>query len=228
MQRLKLVVLAAMAVLSLSALVSASASAVTPAAILPETGAITTTGSGGSGTLTALAGTKISCATSTSEGSFAAGAKLGPFTIDFKTCKEPATGAVCTGLGEASGIILVTGEAHLVVNAETPALGAGLLFLVNLVHFSCSIVLTEVKGEVLCKLTPVGTSTTSYTVTCGETTAGSGDPSETKYWNEAGTEVNMNLTTGGLLTSVSHGTFKGSAENTSSSLVSSAAVTIDA
>jgi hypothetical protein len=229
MQRLKLLVLAAMAVLSLSALVAASASAVTPAAILPETEAVTFTGTSGPGTLTALGGVlKVECASDTSKGSLAAGAKLGPFEIDFKTCKDALSGSVCTGLGEASGIILVSGEAHLVVDVDSPALGAGMLFLVNLVHFTCGIVLTEVKGEVLCLIKPVATKGTHFEIVCEETAAGSGDPKETKYWNEAGTEVNINITTAGLLTSPSHAAFKGSAENTTALILTNKEITIDA
>jgi hypothetical protein len=227
MQRLKLVVLAAMAVLSLSALVSASASAITPASFLPEE-AFTWTGTSGSHTLSTLAGTKLECASDTSQGSFAAGAKLGPFTIDLKSCKEPATGAVCTGLGEASGVVLVTGEVHLVVDVESPALGAGLLFLVNLTHYSCSIVLVELKGELLCLIKPVATKGTHFEIVCSESAAGSGDPAETKYWNEAGNEVNINLTTGGLLESVSHGAFKGMAVNTTALILVTKEITIDA
>jgi hypothetical protein len=228
MQRLKLVVLAAMAVLSLSALVSASASAVTPATILPTTAAVTFTGESGSGTLSTLAGKKVECASDTSEGSFAAGAKLGPFTIDFKTCKDPATGVQCTGLGEAAGVILVSGEAHLVVDTESPELGAGILFLVNLTHFTCVLVLVEVHGEVLCLIKPVNSKTKHFEIVCEETAPGSGDPKETQYWNEAGTEVNINTTTGGLLTAFSHGTPEMSAEKTTALILTSSEITIDA
>jgi len=227
MQRFKLVILSAMAVFSLSAAVSATASAVTPASFLPED-AFTYTGTGGSGTHTLLAGSKLECASHTSSGSFAAGAKLGPFTIDFKGCKDPTTGATCTGLGEASGVILVTGEAHLVVDVESPALGAGLLFLISTVHYSCSIILVELKGEVLCLIKPVATKTAHFEIVCEETAAGSGDPKETKYWNEAGSEVNINLTTGGLLDSVSHMAFKGEALNTTLLILASKELTIDA
>ena len=226
MQRLKLVVLAGMAVLSLSALASASTSAVTPATILPEEEVKLTGKQVGAWVLTALGGAKIECKTQTSEGSFAAKAKLGPITTKLGECKEASTGATCTGLGEASGTILMSGEAHLVVDNE-PILGGGLLFLVNLTHFACSIVLTELKGEVLCLIKPANTKTTHFEGGCTETAAGSGDPKEVTYWNEVGEEVTINKETAGLLMAISHAAFKGAAEALTAELTASKEVTID-
>jgi hypothetical protein len=228
MQRLKLIVLAVMAALSLGALLAGAASGVIPATLLPETEEVKGTGTSGPGTLTVLGGTTIVCSSATAEGSVAAGAKLGPFTQDIKGCKEQATGATCTGLGEAAGVILVSGEAHGVVDVETPALGAGDLLLVTLVHFTCSIVLVEVKGEELCLVKPVATKTTHFEGICEETAVGSGDPKETKYWNEKGEEVNISLSTGGLLVSISHGAFKGAARSAAALGLTNKEVTIDA
>jgi hypothetical protein len=79
---------------------------------------------------------------------------LGPFHIDFKECTGPL-GIVCTGLGEAAGVILVLGTWHLVFDREVGHAFAGLtvgtLFLVNTVHFSCgAFILIVTEGEVLC------------------------------------------------------------------------------
>jgi len=213
-----------MAVLSLSALISATASAVEPAQVLPTTEEVKFTGANKPGTLSALGGTQVACASGTTESSLAAGAKLGPFHIDFKECKEPSTGAKCTGLGEATGVILVLGEAHLVVDTQSPSLGAGLLFLVNTVHFSCSIILIEVSGQVLCLIKPANTKASKFEVVCEETVVGSGDPKETTYWNESGVET----TVGSLLTSVNHGAGKVSAENTTAEVTANKEITIDA
>jgi hypothetical protein len=81
---------------------------------------------------------------------------LGPFHIDFKNCTLSTTGGKCTGLGEATtGTILVLGTWHLVFDREVGHAFTGLttatLFLANLVHFSCGVlILIETKGEVLC------------------------------------------------------------------------------
>jgi hypothetical protein len=233
MQHPKLVVVAAMAVISMSAVMVASAAAITPAAILQSLPNETVTVTGkqtSAGVLTVLGNTaKIECKTETLEGSFAAGATLGPVKIDFGECKEVFTATTCTGLGETLGTILVSGEAHLVVDVESPFLGAGLLFLVNLTHFTCgAVILMEVKSEVLCLIKPTATKTTKFEVVCEETAASSGDPKEIKYWDSSGTEQIINHQLGGLLTSVNHAAFKGSAERTTAELTSSKEITIDA
>ncbi len=61
----------------------------------------------------------------------------------------------CTGLGEATGVILVLGEWHLVwdrLKGGSFALTqSAILLLNNAVHYSCSIILVEVlAGETLC------------------------------------------------------------------------------
>jgi hypothetical protein len=94
----------------------------------------------------------------------------------------------------------------------SPELGLGILFLLEHVHYTCEktligTVLLLVKGEVLCLLTPINTKTTKITVTCqGE----KGDPKETVYWNEEGTEVKMG--TEALLGSENEGAFAMSAQ----------------
>jgi len=224
MQRLTLPGLTLTVALSLGALMSAAASAVVPAQMLPTTEEVTFKGTSGGGTLTTLGGTTIACESATGEGSVAAGAKLGPFHQDLKGCKS--AGITCTGLAEASGVILVLGETHLVVDTESPALGAGLLLLANPVHLSCSIILIEVKGEELCLVKPVSTKTTHFETVCEESSAGSGDPKETKYWNENGVEVNIG--TGGLLVSTNHGAFQGATRAATALGTSNKEITIDA
>jgi hypothetical protein len=78
---------------------------------------------------------------------------LGKFKIDFTGCTDKTVKEPCTGLGEASGTILVGGTFHLVWDEEgaTFELTVGTLFLVNTVHFICGIaVLFTVEGEQLC------------------------------------------------------------------------------
>jgi hypothetical protein len=135
---------------------------------------------------------------------------LGTFHFDFLGCNvaEPIA-AKCTGLGEATaGEVLMLGTYHTVFDSLS-SLGAAMLMLVNEVHFSCSIVLVKVKGELLCLISVPGTKGSKVKLDCSQT---GGDPSEVKYWNNAGTLVEI---PNGLLASESDGTFKDSGETAS-------------
>jgi len=210
MRRIKVVGFAVMAVLALSAFVSATASAALVGVL--GTGAETEsfTGSGGSGTLEALSGVSpVICKTQTSEGKNES-KTAGSFHITFEGCT--AGGITCTGLGDTSGKILTLGSFQYVFDklGTGSELGVGILFSIAPAHFSCSILLIEVTGQVLCLVTPKETSSTHAEIKCEKNGA---DPKETVYWTEAGTEVKMgnNL----LLTSENHGAGKGSGEETS-------------
>jgi len=52
--------------------------------------------------------------------------KVRPITTKLGECKEASTGATMPGVGESSGTILMSGEAHLVWTMTD--LGGGLLF----------------------------------------------------------------------------------------------------
>ncbi|HEY2142010.1 MAG TPA: hypothetical protein VGG98_08120 [Solirubrobacteraceae bacterium] len=196
MQRLKILGLALVAVFALSAVASV-ATASAEVKILPEV-AEKYTGESGEGTLSSLSGTTVTCKKDTSEGEFEAKKPLGLFHITFKECTGPFN-ATCTGLGEASGVILVLGTAHLVfdkLGAKLSEAGVGVLFLLEPVHFTCLGILIKVKGEVLCLIKPVNVKAKHFEIVCEQKSAG--DPAETVYWNEAGTEVKMGEN--GLLT----------------------------
>jgi hypothetical protein len=77
---------------------------------------------------------------------------LGKFQIRFSGCKDEATGATCTGLGETAGTILYGGTWHLVWDEKgTFELTVALLFLIAPVHYNCTaLVLFKVEGELLC------------------------------------------------------------------------------
>jgi len=211
MRRIKVVGFAVMAVLALSAFVSATASAALVGVL--GTGAETEsfTGSGGSTTLEALSGVSpVICKTQTSEGKNES-KTAGSFHITFEGCT--AGGITCTGLGDTSGKALALGSFHYVFDklGTGSELGVGILFLFAPIHLSCSILLVELTGQLLCLITPKETSSTHAEIKCEKVTGG--DPKETVYWTEAGTEVKMgnNL----LLTSENHGAGKGTGEETS-------------
>ncbi len=116
-------------------------------------------GTSGKGKLN-LTGAEIKCESGTNEGS-ATSTQLGTFTIDFKSCS--LGGKECHSEGDTEGIILVKGEYHLVrLGAEK----AGIWFLVNEVKITCKFLSTKtaVKGNVLGKIEPVNSKTTSFTL----------------------------------------------------------------
>jgi len=210
-----------MAVFSLGCLIAATASAVVPAKVLPEGTVSTFTSTGGKATLSTLAGTTVPCASMTAEGSIAANKTLNLIHIMLNMCSSG--GVTCTGLGEASGTILVLGEGHLVVlELAGSVLDLGILILVNPVHLACSIILVELKGEVLCKATPGNVKSAKFKLTCEQTA--NGDPALTTYFNEKGEEVKMDAN--GLLTSINHGAFEMTALVTEAEMTTSPEIEI--
>lgn len=195
MQRSKILGLALMATFVLSAVVSATASA-EPAVILPETAQLFS-GESSKGTLEVLPGGlahRVVCQKDKSEGNIETGGKLGQFHIKFESCKAAGLFA-CTGLGEAVEVILSLGTYHIVYDklGTGAALGVGILFLVEPVHFTCSNGAEfVVQGEVLCLIKPINALAKHFEIVC-ERGGTEGDPGEITYWNENGTEVKMGL-----------------------------------
>jgi hypothetical protein len=107
MHRLKMVLLACMAVcmLGVVAVASASAESALPLFTTPTSGTATS----GEGKLL-VEGKTVTC-TSDAD-TFGAGTRLGAFTIDIKNCTSKAK--ECHGLGQSAGLIELTGEYHLV------------------------------------------------------------------------------------------------------------------
>jgi hypothetical protein len=97
----------------------------------------------------------IECATATGSGEETANEPpSGTFKIDFASCKGPLA-TTCTGLGEASGVILVAGTWSLVFDREIGGtfkeLTTATLFNAAEVHFSCgALILIKTRGEVIC------------------------------------------------------------------------------
>jgi hypothetical protein len=218
MQRLKILVLAAMAVFALAAIVSATASAALPL-FLTAAGTQPLLLISGLSTIVSqlqelgqAASEQIECPEVHYTFHQEANTDLGTFHFDFLKCHAAVGGieAKCTGLGEATaGEILVLGTYHAVFDSLT-TLGAADLMLVNEVHFACSIILVKVKGELLCLISVPGGKGSKVKLDCKKTAGG--DPEESTYWNNAGTEVKI---PNGLLASRSDGTFKDSSEGAS-------------
>jgi hypothetical protein len=92
--------------------------------------------------------------------------------------------AVDPGLGDTvAGTILVLGTWHTVIDVDEPSLAAGLLLLLEEVHFSCGIVLIRVKGDVLCLVLEPLVSKTSHEFHCTQT---NGTTDEKTFLNDSG------------------------------------------
>jgi len=214
MQRLKVLGLALMAVFALSAIASATASAL-PEVLneKKEQAAQKFTGTSGVTELVKLNGKKVECEASTAEGEIEKGKPLGLFHIHFTGCKG-LLGAACTGEGDKEKEILVLGTFHIVYDklASEGSLGAAILFLVPRFHFTCTVVgvkvLVLVQGEVLCLIKPINTFAKHFEIVC-EGGKEKGDPGETTYWNDNGEAVDVK---NGLLAEENTGAFEMSSE----------------
>jgi hypothetical protein len=233
MQRLKALLLACAAVCVFAALTAGSAAALLPQLLNSTGGTVTSesyTGESGPTTLRTLGAHEVKCETSTAEGTFekeASGGYKGPFHIMFNKCKSPTIfgNAICTGANEVNETILVLGTAHLVYDILT-TLGVGVLFLLNELHFTCTLAgvneLILVKGSVICLIKPIATLTKHFEVVCKQSAANSGDPSEPKWWNDSGVEQKAEL-----LTNVGETSFESSAEEGSGLILTTLEVKID-
>jgi hypothetical protein len=204
MQRLKLIVLALASMLTLGVLLAGTAAAVLPTLLNAAKELVKAEkfeGTNKTNTeLQILKGKAIKCEESISTGELVENelgkekfGYLGPFHITFNKCSAENGIAKCTGEGDAAGTILVLGETHLVFDSLSP-LGAALLFLISpRIHITCEAfsikLLILVEGKVLCLITPL-TLAKEFTIKC-ERGAEPGDPGETKYWDDAGNEVNI-------------------------------------
>jgi hypothetical protein len=194
MRQFKLLSLAAMAVLSFtSAIVASAAAEATLPNILPEgissllaTIKCNASFFGGKAKGVVESSKCIGQVSSTST-------KKGTFNISFENTKTPL-GTACTGLGDAeSGLVLMSGTYHIrdYKNAAKE-LKIAILYLLKPVHFSCGTLLVIIRGCVAGALTPEKMLTKTLTATLS---TGNGDNNIIKVLNEGNTaEENCELT----------------------------------
>src|SRR5690242_5665217 len=209
MQRIKILGVALTVMFTLGMAISATASAAV--SVLPAT-AEKWTGEGGTSTFESLKSMSVAACKKTKwEGTIEENKPLGQFHITLEGCK--AVVAPCTGLGDAKEIILSLGVYHLVFDTlavELKDAGIGILFLLEATHFECGGKLLVVSGEVLCLLKDPNKKEKHFEIVCKKGT-NMGDPGETVYWDEGGTEVKMGEE--GLLTKENEGVGSMSGEN---------------
>jgi hypothetical protein len=188
MRRIKLVILAAMAIIAVGAITAATASA--ELGLLPNT---TFTGKGGAGTLETLGKSQVLCSKNTialSTESATEKDKHGEFTIKFEACK--AFGLATNSLGDASGVIL-TPVLWLLCFINQGALGLGILVKLDTnIHLEIPSLKTlfAIKGSAVGTISPDASKGTAFTVTFGQT---AGDQTVTKCEGEAAEKLELEL-----------------------------------
>jgi hypothetical protein len=155
MRTIKLVGAALMAVVALSAIASATASAALPE-FLPGSGTFTSTS--GAGTLAIQGGNTITCSSDTNSGSIT-GPKTVTVTIDFKGCV--LFGFVgAHSLEDASGVILVKATGTLCFIKQASPLQVGLKLTITPVHIEAGGQLAKVEGTLYGEVTPLNVNQT--------------------------------------------------------------------
>jgi hypothetical protein len=165
MRRIKLLGLACFAMLTLAAAAAATASAVLPN-VLPTTAGIKFTSTSGASAFGSAGLTEVTSgsSTGTSESTGTEG-NAGNFKTTFATVKNALLGT-CTGVGQSSGNIVVSGT-YKDVNADlnSKEIVAVLFLLSPQVEFSCGSTAIAVTGCVAGELTKASELTTLLTAT---------------------------------------------------------------
>jgi hypothetical protein len=199
MNRLRIIGLALVAVVALSALATATASAALPE-FVPTAGKfpVKFTDTSGAGTLETVGGHKVTCKADSSTGEFT-GAKTNKETFIFTGCES--LGFKCNSAGAAAGEIRTNAIASLLVYINKAKKEVGMDLSPEVVgglfaEFSCGGVETlKVRGSVIAPVTKVNTAKqASFKLTAK---ASKGVQKPTEYENEAGKKVKDILETEG-------------------------------
>ncbi len=178
MQRIKLLGVAFMAVIALSAITAAMAQAENTK-MLPEpteAAPVTFTGSSGAGTLETTGKETIKCTKDSSTGS-AYSANLGTFVVSFEKCTAKSGLATCTGLNVSTkGTIETKGTFHYWLALRGSTLVDAIVFLPTETHFECEALsikeLILVKGCVAGEMTSGESLTSVVTIKLAQSSAG--------------------------------------------------------
>jgi hypothetical protein len=117
---------------------------------------------------------------------------LGTFTTDFTNVQNSA-GVKCHSSGDASGVVLVGGDVHLVYTNLSP-LTLGILFLVSEFEVECpGGTSTLVRGNVIGSIGGIGSEATELTGFSGTLVGANGKQEISEYYNSTGTKIKAKL-----------------------------------
>lgn len=119
---------------------------------------------------------------------------LGSFTADLTAVEEPKEKAKCHSSGDAEGVVLLTGEYH-VVPLEASGSTLGVLYLVSEREIICSSGVSPIiRGDTLSSLEGIGSEATELTSVSAKLEGSeAGTPDITGYFNDGGTKVTTKL-----------------------------------
>jgi len=223
MQRFKLLGVAILAVVALSAIASASASAAELPEFLPGNAGEKFTGTSGAGTLEVNALEKITCSSDTVTGeNVGTTKKEASATVTFKGCSAFGI-AGAKSLGEAEGTIVAHVKLKLCyINISTKEPGV-LTKVEKPVHIEVAGKLLVVEGDQVAKISPSNTKTKEFKLTYEES-GGKPKPDGCQVEKEKKVELlNEHLTT-----AVNEGTPVESGEQTVETTTYTNAQTLDA
>jgi hypothetical protein len=159
--------------------------------VLPEAGTKAWTGSSGETSFEKSSGEKVTCKEASAEGADEGGS-LGLAHVTYKKCSAGGGLVTCTGLGEASGVILLLPSWHLVYDTLKASLGeAGIaiqFFLNGSVHFECAgkLMLFSSGGMSLCLIASPKSLTKTFEYHCK---ASKGKPEDAEYYDAEDNKV---------------------------------------
>jgi len=192
MKHLKVIGLAALACLALTAAVGAnvaSASEPTASGTVPQG----FTGTGGTGTLSVTASSLIiHCTSSTSSGELSSSTTIQNAIVTFHGCTNSLSGGECHSEGQPSGTIKTNALHGTLVYLEAGSSTTGVLLKPasgeTFATIDCPSIFgnthMSVTGQVVAHLTPVNTEATTFTLTFSQASAG--HPIPAAYLNPSG------------------------------------------
>jgi hypothetical protein len=191
----KLLGVTVVAVCALGVMMSVSAFGALPT-ILPETNTTFSGKNVGIAELETKGGEKVKCEAAQAEGTVEQPKALGKFHIHFEKCTATELGQTgpCTGLSDETGSILSLGSWHYVYDNLSP-LSLAILFLLDNVHFTCTVLgvtallYVLLGGMVLCLVTNPTMLQATFEFHCKAVATGVAE--ESKYYNETGTLVSI-------------------------------------
>lgn len=181
-------VLAGVMLIALLAFEASTAAALPQVLPLPDR---SITGGAGETIMETVSGKRLVCPEATLEAIEENGDGKGSFHIDLKGCYTKIAGIKfkCTGLGDESGVVLVSGSWYAV---DSPSKEPLLLFELGATHFECSggFALDRLTGNVLCRIEEPTAMRVTHELACEQE---KGKAGQTKYLNDEGAEVSAEL-----------------------------------
>jgi hypothetical protein len=118
---------------------------------------------------------------------------LGTFTSDFTKVIDPNNSKECSTTGDATGVVLIGGEFHLVPLENAAPSKLGILFLVSEATITCGTLEVVVRGNVIGSVNGIGSEGTELTGFGGVLEGKEGKQNISEYFNDGGTKVKAKL-----------------------------------